>query len=69
MTEHVNIFVDFMKGLGNALKNGFVSFVYSADGTTTAEFRCALGYVVIIASISVVAFVARQIFKKRRNGI
>ena len=69
MNEHVNIFVDFLKGFGNALKNGFVSFVYSADGTTTAEFRCALGYVVIIASVGVVAFVARQIFKKRSSGI
>ncbi len=69
MTEHVNIFINTLKGLGLALKNGFVGFVYAADGAITPEFRTALAYIVIIVSISVITFVTRQIFKKRRNGI
>lgn len=69
MSEHVNIFIDTLKGLGLALKNAFYGFVYTSEGATTAEFKTALTYIVIIASISVVAFIFKQLFKKRRNGI
>ena len=46
----------YMRGIGEALKNAFVGFVYDPDGSVSSSFATALSY--IVRAVSICAIVA-----------
>lgn len=64
--EIVSQWSGYIRGIGEAIKNAFVGFVYNADGSVSSSFSTAMSYIILASAICVIVTLFSMLFKFRR---
>ena len=63
--EIISQWSDYIRGIGEAIKNAFVGFVYNADGSVSNNFATAMSYIIVASAICVIVTLVCMLFRFR----